>query len=161
MLRSEFKFTVPACFSFTFLCLITLAISGCSGDDGGYSGPTGTVSGTVTLDGQPVSANVVFMNSIEGFNASGVADASGSFSLQSNGDTDLPVGKYQVGVTAADEGAEMDPEAAMKASLESDDGSIGGTSSNIPAKYNSPAGSGLSFEVKEGDNSFEVKMTKE
>ncbi len=161
MVRSRFILTANSIFCVAVYSSLLLAISGCSGNDGSYSGPTGTVTGTVTLDGKPVSANVVFMNSIEGFNASGVADDSGSFSLQSNGNSEIPVGKYQVGVTAADSGAEMDPEAAMKASLESEDGSIGEGSSTIPAKYNSPAGSGLSFEVKEGGNNFEVKMTKE
>ncbi|MDG2390286.1 MAG: hypothetical protein P8M30_13315 [Planctomycetaceae bacterium] len=144
----------------SFFVVSAIFLAGCGGDTG-YSGPTGTVSGTITLDDQPVAANLTFMNSIDGFTASGVADGSGKFSLQSNGETAIPVGKYQVGVTAAADGPEMDPEAAMKASMESEDGSAGGSDSAIPTKYASPAGSGLSFEVKEGDNSFEVKMTKE
>jgi len=160
MLRSGFKLTASTFFSFTLICLTTLAISGCSGDDGSYSGPTGTVSGTVTLDGNPVAANVSFMNTEKGYTASGAADSSGKYSLSSNGSSSIPVGKYQVAVTAPP-AKEMTPEEAMEASMKSEDGSTPVAESAIPAKYNSPGGSGLTFEVKEGDNSFEVKMTKE
>lgn len=152
-------------FSSDFLCFTILAVAtftgfGCTGDDGGYSGPTGTVSGTVTLDGNPVAANVSFLNTEKGYSASGAADSSGNYSLSTKGSNAIPVGKYQVAVTEPP-AKEMSPEEAMEASLKSEDGSIPATDSAIPSKYNSPGGSGLSFEVKEGDNSFEIKMTKE
>jgi len=159
MLRSERGFS-SGYLCLTILAVATVTISGCTGDDGGYSGATGKVSGTVTLDGNPVAANVSFLNTEMGYSASGAADSNGSYSLSSKGSSEIPVGKYQVAVTAPP-AKEMTPEEAMEASLKSEDGSVPAVESAIPAKYNSPGGSGLTFEVKEGDNNFEVKMTSE
>ena len=152
-------------FASLFACMASAAIifTGCGGSEG-YSGPTGTVSGTLSLDEKPIAGNISFINSTDGFTASGAADSSGSFSLMSNGSMEIPVGKYQVAVTAAP-GQEISPEAAMQASVENPDGdgSVDSATpdSTIPGKYSSPGGSGLSFEVTEGSNSFEVKLTSE
>jgi hypothetical protein len=137
-----------------------VAFTGC-GDDG-YSGPTGTVSGTVTMDGTALStpANVTFMNAKKGFTASGQTDASGKFSLITNESPDIPVGTYDIAVTPV-ENEEMTPEQAMEASMNSEDGSIDSKNDTIPAKYGSPGSSGLSFEVKEGENTAPVELKSE
>lgn len=138
-------------------CFILLA--GCGSGEEGYTGPVGSVSGTVTLDGSPIAANVSFINAKEGFTATSAAGSDGSFTLNRNGSSEIPVGTYQVAVTEPP-GAEMTPEQEMEAAMKSEDGSFK-TTKIIPAKYSSPASSGLSFEVKEGENTFEVKMTKD
>lgn len=140
------------------LFLVCGMLIGCGGGEG-YSGPTGTVTGTVKLDGTPVSGptKVAFINTEKGFTAVGTTDSSGRFTLSSKGESQIPVGKYQVTVTSS-AAEDIDPAAAMEASLSGSGESS--SSGSIPSKYASPGSSGLEFEVKEGDgNDFEIPVS--
>ena len=67
------------------LLTVSLALTftlGCGGDAGDMP-QVGTVTGTVTLDGQPVSeANIVFNPVSGGRSATAVSDSSGKYTLQ-------------------------------------------------------------------------------
>lgn len=77
------------------------ALSGCGG--GGYV----SVSGLVTLDGEPLpEATVSFVPDGGGEIATGVTDEDGRFSLTSNRDTGAKPGVYKVTIVATDEKAE-------------------------------------------------------
>lgn len=152
----------------TFATILTLAasLSGCGGGvDDAYTGPTGTVTGTVKIDDQPVSSTcaISFVNLEKGFTASARTDSSGNYTLKSKDSENIPVGKYSVTVSLADSGAaEPSPEEAMEQAMAQQEsgGEVAPPASGvIPAKYASPGSSGLSFEVKEGANTIDIPLS--
>jgi hypothetical protein len=139
-------------------CLILSGLFGCSG--GGLpEGATGTVSGTVTFNDKPApeGATVVFMHKENGLVATGTISADGAYSLQMREAGDILVGTYNVSVTPPTSENEMTPEQAMEASM-------AGTMEpakewkEIPEKYRASETSGETFEVKEGANTYDLKM---
>ncbi|MFO0880901.1 MAG: carboxypeptidase-like regulatory domain-containing protein [Gemmataceae bacterium] len=65
----------------------------------GCGGGLKSVTGSVSLDGKPVtSATVVFTTADGKSSASGMTDSSGNFSLSTNGKPGAPVGEYKVTV---------------------------------------------------------------
>lgn len=143
----------------TILVVMLVSFVGCNK---GKSGPTGTISGKLTLNGQapPAETQIQFISN-EGASGATVA-ADGSFTLMG-----VYVGSYKVMVTpgaGSDGGGAMDPEAAMKMvageggeGKASNEAAFDGTGS-IPAKYTDIATSGISFDVKEGNNDFVLDM---
>ena len=129
---------------------------------GGASGPTGTISGKLTLNGSPApqGTHVQFLSDAGASSAEVSGD--GSFTIMG-----VAIGSYKVmvtpGVGSASSGA-MDPETAMRLAYgEGPDG----TGKNpdafkadaaIPAKYTDIATSEVSFDVKEGVNDFSLDM---
>ena len=119
-----------------------VAFGGCGGDDT----PVGTVSGTVTFQGQPVGEGQVSFRSKEtGKGNVALVDASGEFSLPEA----LEVGTYTVFVTPPpppppdmDDGPQPPPKPY----------------GNIPAKYRGELTSPLTAVVKEGKNSFPLEL---
>jgi hypothetical protein len=143
------------------LSALLVTAGGCGSD--GYSGPTGTVRGTVTLNGEPVPAGtgVVFVSD-EGFSASGQVDAGGAYELSSaNSGKRVPAVSYKVMISAPSGGEgtaeETDYEAMMEASA-SGQASSAAALSAIPAKYGSTATSGLTFTVDAGDNTIAIEL---
>lgn len=138
-------------------------LSGCPG--GGYSGPTGTVSGTVTLDGEPVpqGCTVAFVSD-QGFAASGQLGAGGKYKLSVAGKgNEIPVATYKVTVTPSATGqmSDQDYEKMMQESAsggEKPKAESKPAEEVIPAKYSSTATSGLSFNVKKGPNTIDIKL---
>src|SRR5437667_12114172 len=85
-------------------CLGTLAfsvfVSGC-----GNSPPLGTVSGRVTLDGQPLAETTVEFQPASGSPSYGVTDADGRYTLAWNADQQgALVGRHTVRITSFNEG---------------------------------------------------------
>ncbi len=132
-------------------------LPGCS--SGHDYGPTGRVTGRLTMDGAPLSAGsgVCFMEPMAGFLAFGMTDADGKFSVDSWNEGNLPVGKYKVWLASPPGAAprEMTSEERMdhpelaaepKVRLE------------FPRKYVDKKTSGLEFDVKEGDNHFDINV---
>ncbi len=124
--------------------LFFLTISGCG--PGGYSGPTGKVSGKVSYKGAalPAGTSVAFL-SADGFVAAGVTDAGGAFKLMYNGTENVPVGTYnvQLGPPAVSAPAEFpDPSKPLSPAAKSP----------FPSKYAASSTSGLQFPIKAGDN---------
>ena len=144
-------------FTSGLVCLIAV---GC-----GPGGPQlGTVTGRVTLDGQPVTNGLVTFTPVEGGRAaSGKTDASGQYELVGVGGRGAVVGQHRVTVTTL-------PEAAAVAEMSSDSAeyekqAMGDTSAYdsarveelIPARYNTT--SELTEEVKAGSNVIDLVLT--
>ena len=157
-----------------FLCLAALAfLVGCQ-DKGADVGAT-AVTGTVTLDGQPVEgASVSFSpKSADGRAAAGITDASGRFSLTTvtSGDGAMP-GSYAVAVsktTSSGGPAASGPPPDMSKMTPEEIGAMSQAAMNaepaviteeLPVKYKTAADSGLTAEVKKGEkNKFTFELT--
>lgn len=116
----------------------------------GEAGPktaTGTVHGSVTNGGKPVSGTVYF-NSSTGNSALATLQTDGSYKLGGQFGEKIPVGDYKVSVSPAG-GSGADIAAAPT-------GVLG--KGPIPEKYLSGDSSGWTATVKEGDNSFDFKI---
>ncbi len=115
-------------------------LSGC----GGSGEPTGTVSGTVTLDGQPVAAGQIGLISAAGFSAIADIGADGSFAVVEK----LPLDKYTVTVS---------PPALTEAPGE-EGGNAKLAVTNVPLAYMDEATSGIVQEVTEGSNTVTIEL---
>lgn len=125
-------------FSCIALFSITLLL-GCGGTNEG-------VTGTVTLDGQPLpDAEVVFTPQEGGRPASAMTDAEGKYDLvYTINETGAPAGKYIVRIRASK-------------TETGEDGRDVNTPEVVPAKYNQ--NSELVAEVKEGEsNQFDFEL---
>lgn len=118
-----------------FVALCACAwITGC----GPKPAATGTLSGKVTLGGQPLTAGVVqLVNSNLGTGGSAELDASGVYRTA----MPLPVGEYQVAIQPPAQPAPHEmADAPAKPAVD------------IPAKFSDPKSSGFSVSIKEGVN---------
>jgi len=147
-------------FRFLFITLLTAVVSGCLGK----SQPTGTVTGKVTYKGNAVPAGcLVTFVSQRGVAALGTVDASGRYQLMFAGRPEVPALEYNISVTYPGAvGPEMtdederkymagDPETVARFSRK-------GQSPPIPPKYADEFKSGLSFQIKEGANTFDIDL---
>lgn len=127
-------------------CSASLAlVSGCGGED--LVGPTVPVEGKVTFNGKEVpTGTVIFLpdaskgNSAQ-YESRAPIDASGNYSLKTQGKDGAPPGAYMVGVASWKRPPEV-----------SDPNFNGFPPPNIPLvplKYNNPASSGLTAEARE------------
>lgn len=141
-------------------------LTGC--ESGGYSGPTGTVSGTVTLNGEPVpqGCTVLFIADA-GHTATGQVGPGGTYSLsvvgKSGKSSAVPVASYKVCVTPPAKAAESeeDYDAMMERSASGEEqpqAQAPAQEEVIPAAFRSTATSNLSYEVKQGSNTIDVKL---
>ncbi|MFN0018367.1 MAG: hypothetical protein ACKVP0_08915 [Pirellulaceae bacterium] len=157
------------------LLALPLVISGC-----GSGGPSlYKAGGTVTFKGQPVSDATVNFLYADGSAATGVTDAAGKFSLAYSGNPKgAAVGKCSVSVTkiastisttGGSVDSSKDPAAMMNMMKKFDEAkkakeaSGEKTSKNdLPAKYEDPKKSGLSFEVTTDPlkNDFSIVLTE-
>ena len=120
----------------------------------------GKVQGKVTYKGTavPVGSTVNFVHGETALPASGVTAADGTYTLRMRGGPRRSAGKYLISVippptqTAT---AETDM-AAYKAMMEGGAGAAKATTGPFPAKYQAAETSGLTFEVKEGPNTFDL-----
>lgn len=140
----------------SLLALGLLLLTGCTG--GGLNVPTGTVSGTVTIDGKPLSdATITFIGETNGDTASGALQSDGTYSLKYGSGFSVPAGDYRVVVVAGAAGGSgpANPEDLMKTVKVPQI-----LKSPIPDKYKDPKTSALVAVVKEGTNpniNFDLK----
>jgi len=121
-----------------------VALAGCSDSS---QLETATVSGTVTLDGNPLSKGIVTFQPEYGRGATGYIQADGSYLLSTykSGDGAI-VGAHKIGVIST----EIDP----------NQGPESGSKSLVPTMYATPDGSGLSAEVQpDQENRIDLKLT--
>ena len=137
----------------TALCLFVA--SGCAKD--GYSGPTGTVQGTVTLAGEPVSTGMIFFigKSLTD-TASAELQPDGSYTLQYGKGFSIPAADYQVCLGASGATSEIpDPMKLMEAPEK-----FTPVLPAVPEKYLSAETSGLIASVKAGQNTLDFDLKK-
>jgi hypothetical protein len=126
-----------------FVVPLALALCGCGGSDE-RNLPMSPVSGTVTYTTALPEGQIVFQHPT-GEMAATKFGPDGKFQL------DVPQGKNQVMVTSLESSITDQKEGGPRA-MET-------YTSRIPTKYASFATSSLEVDVKEGPNSFEVKLT--
>jgi hypothetical protein len=117
----------------------------------GCSGPNAaSVSGSVTLDGQPLTTGMVsfYPDGGNGAPASGSIDSSGNYSLSTGTDVGLAPGKYVAIVVATKE----PPQPYDKTGSENPPIPI------TPGKYASTTTSDLHVEVKAGKNTVPLAL---
>lgn len=134
-----------------FAFLVLVCVVGCSGDD-----RVAPVTGVVTLDDKPIAeASVTFMPKEGGRPAFGVTDAEGKYELTTfeEGDGAL-IGNHVVTILAVDEKVSDKATAAAE-----EHGSLSEFMAPqakqkwiIPERYSEKDTSGLSFDVKPGEN---------
>lgn len=142
--------SVPTRWTLTAIGLVTLLIGLVPGCGGGGRPGTISVTGQVTLDGQPLAgAAVMFTGPGGGAPVTAVTDASGNFQLQA-----VP-GQNKVAV-AKTEGSG----GAGEAELAPPEGAAAPTSPKylVPPKYANPTTSGITVDVKAGMGPVKIEL---
>lgn len=118
---------------FLALAATLIFVSGCGGDD---TPPLGEVSGTITLDGQPLEGVIVVFKPESGRAATGTTDASGQYTLEFS---------YQVpGCKVGNNKVHLEwPLGATNAKV-------------LPSRYTTA--SELAADVKSGENTLDFKL---
>jgi hypothetical protein len=153
-------------FGLSLICFSLVVVVGC----GGPARPKmAKVSGTVTLDGQPLEgAQVVFIAAGAPRNATGTTDATGKFTLTTFEANDGAVlGEHSITVSKSTSSAPAmsadDPAggygAAMSAAGGGDATMGGSVKSVLPAKYGEAKQSGLKHTVTDGANDVKLELT--
>lgn len=140
-------------FSNRLLLLVTLltgpTLVGCSGNSDQL--PTGEVHGTVSYQGKPLpTGSVTFIPDGPGKAAAGEIQADGTYTLTTYSQGDgATIGSHKVMIISEKDTSELPAESAEA----NTDLSL------IPEKYGmSPKTSGLTAEVKEGDNEINFNL---
>lgn len=146
------------------LGLLLLALGGCRGDSLPFQGPTGTVKGKVTCNGNPVPAgcDIVFMHQQKSLPATATTGADGSYSLQMGGKPGILAGAYKVSLTppAKEAAAAPDPSnpEAYKAFMTGKAPKAAEEKPPFPKKYQVAETSGLTYTVEEGENTIDIEL---
>lgn len=122
---------------FEIACL--LLVPGCGGAS--HELETAAVSGTVKIDGRPLSSGYVYVLPSKGRMAKGIVQEDGSFVL----------GTYE-----SDDGAQVGTHSVIVVPVPADEGSRkpDRSSVKIPRKYAKANNSGLTATVKSGDSNL-------
>ncbi|QDU06987.1 hypothetical protein [Gimesia aquarii] len=125
------------------MCFVPYVFSvGCGGGAGSDQPKLGTVSGVVTMDGQPLADVIVTFDPSQGRPSNGKTNGEGKYELGYLRDTKgAVIGSHTVSITTPQE-APTPPGKTYK--------------DPIPAKYNSKTT--LKEEVKEGDNTINFEL---
>ncbi|UUO07595.1 hypothetical protein M4951_04635 [Blastopirellula sp. J2-11] len=130
-------------------CILLVASTyfGASGCNATSGPPVGVVQGRVTYEGKPVTnGDITFYSGELGSGISEALDADGNYVTQ----TPIRTGSYTVTILPPSQPPPEDPRQLI----------VRVVSKDIPAKYRDPNKSGLKFEVREGDNSFDIEMSE-
>ncbi len=132
----------------SFVMLLMAACCGCSGGGPDDMPDIAPVSGTLTLDGEPIAfAHIIFSPVDGGQTSEAYSDQSGRYVLVYKRDImGAKIGKHKIIVTTYEEPETTDD---MK--------TVGGVPERFPAKYNQ--NSTLEFEVQDGDNTHDLALT--
>jgi hypothetical protein len=133
---------------------------GCNRNSDEVQGPTGTLSGKVTLAGAPVPAGVAvaLQHAPTGRLYMSLTDASGGYFIDKP-TTKLPTGRYDVSIAPPMEVEDRSEKAAEDA-LEGTKGAAPPPPPpiKIPSKYLNSHESGLGFELQPGPNQQDFNM---
>ncbi len=124
------------------LALLLIAFSSGCGES------SGTVSGKVTINGEPVSRlEVIYVNVAQGFEANGMSNAEGNYKMYyGRANPDLPVGEYKIYLS----NVELDESQAKDRAKQV----------KIPDAF-TKSGSQLFKTVSPGDNIIDIAVTAE
>lgn len=143
------------CFSVNNV-LKTLTLAGCVATLGWCLGcrqeaMEATVSGTVTLDGNPIGpGTIVFAPAVdEKKPATGSIESDGTYTLVTSRESGLAMGAYNVAVSVRE----------MPQNVKRGDRPPLGKSV-IPEKYEESSTSGLHYEVKPGHNTINIELKR-
>jgi hypothetical protein len=106
----EIMFTFRKCLA---LAILSLVVTGCSGG-GNDAPPLAPVSGVVKLKGQPLENPVVTFFPEKGPSGIGVGNPNGEFTIKTNGQNGVAIGKCKVTVTSPTSGGSEIPPADGK-----------------------------------------------
>ena len=125
------------------LSALLLCYCGCSGSSSNF----GTVEGTVTLDGKPLSGvSVMFYPESGARSSAGQTDENGKYSLRHTRDTEgAVIGKHRVTISTEDL-ADRDEEVATK------------KRKALPLKYTDQNKTELSETVESGNNTIDFPL---
>ena len=145
---------------FVALLLAFAPVLGCGGSD---ATPRGTVRGHVTINGKPLlsGATVVYENKTIGVSQTAALDDSGKYEFATHDSVGLPPATYSVTISA---GRFMKPgEEIPKVNLapKGSAPAVPPKKAEIPPKFSKAETSGLTAEVKAGDNApfdFDLKL---
>ena len=163
-------FSVNGCGACILSFIVVCSLAGCGGgEDDGYKGDRGSVSGKITYKGAAIPANsVVMFQSKEGsYSASGQVSATGEYKLTYNGKSTLPAVAYIVQVTpppsaGTGPGKVPDPASVRPAEIPQSGSTMAPTKDEktlpFPAKYTVATSSGFEFTVKSGPNTANFEM---
>ena len=139
-------------------CVIGLACVGC-----GESGPPlGQVSGTVTMDGEPLAnALVTFTPEAGGRGSMGKTDGNGKYELAFVDSKGALIGNHKVSVTTVQESSGSATEMSSDSPEYANQGGPADyenatTKEAIPEKYNTKTE--LTFDVKAGSNTYDIPL---
>jgi hypothetical protein len=133
-----------------FALLVLLSSLGIVGCGNGLA----RVSGTVTLDGNPIQGGPQMYSTVNfvredgrGTPSTGIIDGAGHYTLRTGAQEGIQPGSYLVGIAAQKVTPPATPEGMPQATLVS------------PAKYADITKSGLREDVKPGRNSFDFALS--
>jgi hypothetical protein len=123
----------------------------------------GSVTGVLTLENTPFPNATITFVSANGNAVAAASDENGRYSVEN-----VPVGPTMIGIISVADGEQVGKSIkergeARGADLEKLLAAEAKAKKNlkaIPTRYNDPAGSKLVFEVQEGPNSYDIKITK-
>ena len=128
-------------------CLMLLLGCGATETD---RGPTGSLNGNVTYKGEAVKEGVVqFSHATEGFGGTATINEDGTYEVETT-TGGLPIGQYQVCLTPPTIEKSLGPDTPPS--------EVPKEMPNIPQKYRAAKTSGLTVEIKEGENTFDIDM---
>jgi len=141
------------------LCVAGLIVSsGCGGSD---RAPLGKVTGTVNYRGQPIKAGTIIFEVPGARPATGkIVDGKITEVTTHDPNDGVPVGTAKIAVSAA----QAPQSAAPAAGADPGSYKVGanymdsGAQSLIPPKYNNTASSGLTAEIKKGENTVTLDL---
>ncbi len=141
----------------------TIAAAGCGGErEAKPTDPQASISGTVTYNGENVTpdSSVVFFCKDKNATVAGEVDSFGKFALKpSVGSIGIPAGRYQVMVRAPEPPAPPVGSDAYK-DIMSGKTKKPEPAKDIPIQFGAFDTSGLSVEVKVGENNFDFDLAK-
>lgn len=138
-------------------CCLAVVASGCS--KGGLNVPTGTVSGTVTVKGAPLTeGTITFFGENSGDTGAAILNSDGTYALKYGTGFSVPAGDYRVAISAGPPASAgvVDPKDLMKTVT------MGKSAKEkiVSDKYKDPKTSTLVAVVKPGSNTdinFDLK----
>lgn len=147
---------------YSLLVLLGLSLCAMLGCGSGHDyGPTGTVRGRLTHQGKtlPPDTKVVFMHAQNGVAAFGPTDAEGNFKVRTVNSDQIPIGTYRVMIQPPESELGADSEPSAEELLNNPEiNRPRPNQTTFDFKYRQVSTSGLEYDVKEGDNEFQIDL---